>query len=93
MENFIFCAFMVLNEPPEHDALYLLVIKSFSIHAESMILIKLQSNFIEITLQHGCCPVNLLHIFKEHLWTAASVNTFFSLLNKFLDMHSHTYCA
>ena len=29
----------------------------------SVILIKLQSNFIEITLQHGCSPVNLLHIF------------------------------
>ena len=29
------------------------------------ILIKLQSNFIEITLQHRCSPVNLLHIF----WT------------------------
>ena len=25
---------------------------------------KLQSNFIEITLRHGCSPVNLLHIFK-----------------------------
>ena len=24
----------------------------------------LQSNFIEITLWHGCSPVNLLHIFK-----------------------------
>ena len=23
-----------------------------------------QSKFIEITLQHGCSPVNLLHIFK-----------------------------
>ena len=22
------------------------------------------SNFIEITLQHGCSPVNLLHIFR-----------------------------
>ena len=30
----------------------------------SAILIKLQSNFIEITLWHGCSPVNLLHIFK-----------------------------
>ena len=29
----------------------------------SVILIKLQSNFIEITLRHGCSPVNLLHIF------------------------------
>ena len=25
---------------------------------------KLLSNFIEITLSHGCSPVNLLHIFK-----------------------------
>ena len=25
---------------------------------------KLQSNVIEITLRHGCYPVNLLHIFR-----------------------------
>ena len=25
---------------------------------------KVASNFIEITLQHGCSPVNLLHIFR-----------------------------
>ena len=30
----------------------------------SVITIKLQSNFIEITLRHGCYPVNLLHIFR-----------------------------
>ena len=30
----------------------------------SAILIKLQNNFIETTLRKGCCPVNLLHIFK-----------------------------
>ena len=30
----------------------------------SVISIKLLCNFIEITLQHGCSPVNLLHIFK-----------------------------
>ena len=29
----------------------------------SAISIKLQSNFIEITLRHECSPVNLLHIF------------------------------
>ena len=29
-----------------------------------VISIKLQSNFIEITLRHGCSPVNLLHIFR-----------------------------
>ena len=30
----------------------------------SAISIKLQSNFIESTLRHGCSPVNLLHIFR-----------------------------
>ena len=30
----------------------------------SAISIKLQSNFIEITLRHGCSPVNLLYIFR-----------------------------
>ena len=25
---------------------------------------KLQNNFIEITLRHGCSPVNLQHIFR-----------------------------
>ena len=28
-------------------------------------LIKLQGNFIEIALWHGCSPVNLLHIFRK----------------------------
>ena len=30
----------------------------------SAISIKLQNKFIEITLRHGCSPVNLLHIFR-----------------------------
>ena len=30
----------------------------------SVISIKLQSNFIDITLWHGCSPLNLLHIFR-----------------------------
>ena len=30
----------------------------------SVISIKLQSNFIEITLRHGCSPVNFLHNFR-----------------------------
>ena len=37
----------------------------------SVISIKLQNNFIEMTLQHGCSPVNLLHIFR----TSSSKNT------------------
>ena len=32
----------------------------------SVISRKLQSSFIEITLRHGCFPVNLLHIFRTH---------------------------
>ena len=31
---------------------------------QSAISIKLQTNFIEITLRHGCSSVNLLHIFR-----------------------------
>ena len=31
---------------------------------QSVISIKLLSNFIEIVLRHGCSPVNLLHIFR-----------------------------
>ena len=39
---------------------------------QSAISIKLQSNFIEILLWHGCSPVNLLHILR----TASYKNTF-----------------
>ena len=40
--------------------------KSIGEHlCRSLILIHLQSNFIKITLQHGCSPVNLLHIFRS----------------------------
>ena len=31
---------------------------------QNAISIKLQSNFIEIALQHGCSPLNLLHILR-----------------------------
>ena len=40
--------------------------------------IKMQSNFIEIKLRHGCSPVNLLHIFK----TPFSKNTSGGMLLK-----------
>ena len=42
----------------------------------SVISIKLQSNFIEITLRHGCSPVNFLYILK----TPSVKNTFGWLL-------------
>ena len=32
---------------------------------QSVILIKLQSNFTEIKLRYGCSPVNLLHTFRS----------------------------
>ena len=38
----------------------------------SAISIKLQSNFIEIALRHGCSPVNLLHIFRTPFLTNTS---------------------
>ena len=33
---------------------------------------ELQSNFIEITLRHGCSPVNLRHIFRTPFTKGAS---------------------
>ena len=44
----------------------------------SAISVKLQSNFIEITLRHGCSPLNLLYIFR----TPFTKNTFWRLLLK-----------
>ena len=45
----------------------------------SVILIKFQSNFIEITLRHGCSPVNLLYIFRTPFYKNTSGEL---LLNK-----------
>ena len=42
------------------------------------ILIKSQSNFIEVTLRHGCSPVNLLHIFRTTIYK----NSYGGLLSK-----------
>ena len=47
---------------------------------QSVISIKLQSDFIEVTLRHRCSPVNLLHIFTTILPKNASGG----LLLKFL---------
>ena len=38
----------------------------------STLSVKLQSNFIEISLQHRCSPVNLLHIFRTHFYKNTS---------------------
>ena len=34
--------------------------------------IEVQSNFIDITLRHGCSPVNLLHIFRTPFYKNTS---------------------
>ena len=47
----------------------------------SAILIKLQSNLVEIVLRHGCFPVNLLHIFR----TSFPKNTSGRLVLNFLS--------
>ena len=44
----------------------------------SVISIKLQGNFIEITLRHWCSPVSLLHIFKTPI---TKITTGWLLLN------------
>ena len=53
---------------------------------QSVISIKLLSNFIEITLRHGCSPVNLLHIFR----TPFTENTFWRLLLYHDTINEHT---
>ena len=51
------------------------------------------SNFIEITLRHGCFPINLLHIFR----TPFPKNTFGRLLLKYYGdgkvVHLNTFKA
>ena len=47
----------------------------------SVISIKLQNNFIEMILWHGCSPVNLLHIFRLPF----PKNTFGWLLLEFVE--------
>ena len=53
------------------------------------ILIKLRSNFIEITLRRGCFPVNLLHIFR----TPLTKNTSRELLLWIADNSRKDYCS
>ena len=62
----------------------------------SAISIKLQSNFIESTLRHGCSPVNLLHIFRTPFprntsqWLLLySVNEFFQNSSDWSGFHLH----
>ena len=42
----------------------------------SLISINLFCYFIEITIRHGCCPVNLLHIFRRPFYNNTSGGLF-----------------
>ena len=50
----------------------------------SAISIKLQSNFTEIALRHGCSPVNLLHIFRTSFLKNTSGRLLLFVLSLFL---------
>ena len=41
--------------------------------------IKFQSNFIKVTLRHGCSPVNLLHIFRTPFLKNTSEGLFLNI--------------
>ena len=68
MQNFIFCA--VSNDKcrssrSEVKDVLKICSKFTGKHpCRSVVLIKLQSSFIEIALRHWCSPVNLLRIFR-----------------------------
>ena len=47
----------------------------------SVISLKLQSNFIEITLRHGCSNLNLLHIFRTSFPKNTLESCFYQYLN------------
>ena len=50
----------------------------------SVISIKLQSNFIEITYQHGCSSAKLLHIFRTPFYKNTSEELVPSFLNIYI---------
>ena len=62
----------------------------------SVISIKLQSNFIEIILRHGCSPVNLLYIFRTPFTKNVSGRLLLHFVFQFLDLNSYSqpqnYC-
>ena len=54
----------------------------------SAISMKLQSNFIEIALRHGCSPVNLLHIFRTPFPKNTSEGLLLEIPNLALILHT-----
>ena len=52
---------------------------------QSVILIKLLCNFIEITLRHGCSPVNLLHNFRTPFTKSTSERLILDVPNRLYE--------
>ena len=60
----------------------------------SAISVKLQSNFIEIVLRHGCSPINLLHFFRAPFLKNTSgqlLQYFFVSLNEHAKREAEAY--
>ena len=57
----------------------------------SAISIKLKSNFIEIALRHGCCSVNLLHIFRTPFPKNTSGGLFLEFQEYYSGYNVHLY--
>ena len=70
--------------PKSKIVFFFFVVLFNSLFSSSSKLKVMQSNFIEITLRHGCCPVNWLHIFR----TPFLRNTSGWLLLKFIKILS-----
>ena len=62
----------------------------------SVISVKLQSSFVEITLRQGCSPVYLLNIFRTPLITPGEVYFWFPRFGRqylFLNATPRVYCV
>ena len=61
----------------------------------SAISLRLQNNFIEMALQHGCSPLNLLHIFRTLFPRNISewLLLYFLIIKQFLSIISLRYLA
>ena len=64
-----------------NNVAFLKICCKFTGEHRSAISIKLRCNFIEITLRHGCSPVNLQHIFRTPFFKNTSGWQFFHLEN------------
>ena len=53
--------------------------------------IKSQSKFIEITVRHGCSPVNLLHIFRTRFTKNTSERLLLTLHYMWYTQNCRTY--